>query len=180
MIVLYGDYKDLNYISSKTEPKMTEKHLACVWENFVNGNYDLTEQRIFNNEYLDFYKIFIYHHIFDDHCYTSYGVVDKTKEARNGYLEHCKEFKKKYIDRTNNVIVMETTELHGKEPESLEEIKQREIKYLISFAKRMKTVWEETKNNGDTELAKVYEEVIRNDCQNVNRWKNKTSVNWFC
>ena len=179
MIVLHGDFKDLNFISQAVKPAAEEKHLLSIWEQFIKNGLDLTEKTIQNHEYYDCYKIFIHHYVFDSNCYTSYNVVDKTEDRVSGYLEHCKTFDKKFIDRKNNVLVMEETIYRGKIPANLEELKQREIKNIIKIMTRIKKALQEARENGEDQLAKVYEEIVRDYFKDIKKWKNKTSAKWF-
>ena len=180
MIILHGDYKDLNFISHGTKPAADEGHLPMIWEQFAKGKYNLKEQHISNEEYFNFYKIFITHYIFDTNCYTSYSVVDnETTEYVSGYLEHCKKYERKFIDRENKVLVLEQSIRHGKTPASLEELKQREIKNIINTMKRLKEGLQEAKENGDQRLVKVYECMIMDYWKQIQKWKNKISTKWF-
>lgn len=179
MIVLHGDYKDLNFISHGVKPAADEGHLPLIWEQFVKGNYNLTEQHIQSQEYFDCYKIFITHYVFDTNCYTSYSVVDKTKDKISGYLEHCKGFERKFIDRENKVLILEQTIRYGKVPANLEELRQRQINDIIKTMERMKKGLQEVREKGDQQLAKAYEVMIRDCYSNIQKWRNKTSVKWF-
>ena len=179
MIVLHGDYKDLNFINHGVKPAADEGHLPLIWEQFLKGRYNLMEQRIQSQEYFDCYKIFITHYVCETNCYTSYSVVDKTKDKISGYLEHCKGFERKFIDRENNVLVLEQTIRHGKVPASLEELRQRQIKDIINTMERMKKGLQEAREKGDQQLAKVYEGMAMDYYKEIQKWKNKTSSKWF-
>lgn len=179
MIILYGDYKDLNFTSFETKPAADEGHLPLIWEQFITGKLNLKEQRIQNNEYFDCYKIFITHHVSDMNCYTTYSIINKTKEKVSGYLEHCKGFDRKFIDRDNNVLVMEKTTSYGSIPKNLEELKQRKIKDIIQTMDRLKKGLQEARKKGENQLAKAYEGMIRDYYADIQKWRNKTSVKWF-
>ena len=175
MMILYGDYRDLNYIgtyeSGKPDNVSVEEmeELKPFWDMFVNGKLNLTEGRIKDNEYLENVKIFIHHKIFEKNEYTTYSIVKAESGGGSEYIAHCKNHDRKFIDRENGVVIMESTEVKGKLPTTLEEVKEREIAFHTEALNRIKV--------GDDFVGK--EIAIKLQEKSINKWKNKTETRWF-
>lgn len=129
MIILYGDYKDLNYVMSYQQGKESSnsieeiKELKPYWDMFINGRLNLVECRIKGNEYLEYIKIFICHSVFEEHEYTKYCIKGKTN-AGSDYINHCKGYDRKFIDREKGIIIMERTEKKEKFPRLWKKLKK--------------------------------------------------------
>lgn len=173
MMILHGDYRDLNHIASYENGKPDNvsieemEGLRPFWDMFINGKLNLTEGRIKNNEYLENVKIFIHHCIFEKNEYTTYSIV-KAEGGGSEYVVYCKSHDRKFIDRDNGVVIMESTEVKGKIPKTLEEVKEREIAFHVATLNRIKSADFEGK-----EIAIELEE------ENIEKWKNKTETRWF-
>lgn len=173
MMILHGDYRDLNHVrdyeSGKPDNVSIEEmeELKPFWDMFINGKLNLTEGRIKNNEYLENVKIFIHHYIFEKNEYTTYSIV-KAEGGGSEYIVHCKCHDRKFIDRENGVVIMESTEVKGKIPKTLEDVKEREIAFHVATLNRIKSADFEGK-----ELAIELEE------ESIEKWKNKTETRWF-
>lgn len=172
-MILHGDYKDLNHVAKyeNGKPDSTSveemEELRPYWNMFINGKLNLTEGRIKNEEYLENVKIFIHHSIFEKNEYTTYSIA-KPEVGGSEHISHCKSHDRKFIDRKNGVIIMESTEVKGKAPETLEEVKEREIAFHVEILNRAKS---------DDFTGK--ELLIKLEEQNIEKWKNKTETRWF-
>lgn len=170
MIIFYGDYKDLNYIGDYGKEDVSDeetKQLMPFWNMFINGKLKLKKSRIKNNEYMKYIKIFIDHHVFKNNEYTTYSIV-KAVNSASCYSEHCKSYNRKFIDHENGVIVLEKTQVKGKIPKTLEEIKEREIAFHDAILKRAE------KGNYDGK-----DLLIESEKKAIEKWKNKSEVKWF-
>ena len=172
-MILHGDYKDLNHVAKyeNGKPDSTSveemEELRPYWNMFINGKLNLTEGRIKDNEYLENVNIFIRHSIFEKNEYTTYSIV-KPEVGGSKHISHCKSHDRKFIDRKNGVVIMESTEVKGKIPETLKEVKEREIAFHVKILNRAKF----NDFTGKELLIKLEEE-------NIEKWKNKTETRWF-
>ncbi len=170
MIICYGDFKDLNHISSVNEPSTysSEVHAKTLpyWEMFQGGKLNLTKRNLSKDDWKSCKAVIhITNYVFDEHEYSTYSIL----LASEGVCRYAKEKKHKWIDRENDVIVTEELISQiGREP-NFAEVKEREITYNKKERKRVFPYLDEAV---PTKISDLYTE-------GINRWKKKNDSRWF-
>lgn len=187
-MIIYGDYMDLNCVgdydtSGPDHISLEEKEeLRPVWEMFIGGNLNLVKGRIKYEEYLELPKIFVHHYVFETNQYTTYSIVKGKSRAGDMYVQHCKSFENRFIDREQGVLLLEKTDIRGKVPASLEEIKEKEIAFHKAALKRFTSgdvPGAELSDADRKELVHSWEVCRQHEQEEIDRWENKTTMRWF-
>lgn len=175
MIVFYGDYKDLNFVSDRIAPdderfKRDTPELIPIWEKFKSGNVFLEKGKVSDDELHMLPKIIIRNKVFRENEYTTYTLVRGNGNKLS--LSHFKEFSDKFIDRENGFIVLEADENTGEKPKNLEEVKAREI----AWEKKIFDFFEKDNSDLDEEIIVSH----RKRCEEtIAKWESKTETRWF-
>ena len=188
MMIIYGDFRDLNCVGDYDTSgpgnisKEEKEELRPIWEMFIGGKLNLAKKRILNDEYLALPKIFIHHYVFETNQYTTYSIVKGSSKGGNMYVEHCKGYENKFIDREQGVIVLEKTDAKGKVPASLEEIKAKENAFHKAALKRFDSgnvPGAELCDADRKDIKRSWELCKQYEMEEIDRWENKTTMRWF-
>ena len=142
MMILYGDYKDMNYVAEYENGKPDSvsveemEFLRPYWKKFINGELNLVKRRIKREDIEQYVRINIRHSVFDKNEYTSYVII-KPQTYSSYILQECKESDSTYIDTENGIYITETMDVsRGIAPKNLAELKKREVAWNEEYVKR--------------------------------------------
>ena len=146
MVVVYGDYKDLNFVGNffrgspqSLRNQMEMEFLYPYWEKFVKCEYHLEEKYISDEEWRNSVWIDIRNIVFTENEYTSYGIVSPSPFRP---FQAWKKYDSKYIDKKEGIVVTESLISDGYNP-SFEEVKRREIEYAMKYNAKHLKKWRE-------------------------------------
>lgn len=171
MIILCGDFRDMNHVADfkkccPANASLEEmSSMEPFWYGFLEEKLILGKKQIRSEEYKTLPCIYITHHVYAENEYTSYSLVEGGHRSHTA-IRRCEEFSKKYIDREAGIILIERYDIQGieKPPKSFEEVKKREIDWLN---KRKSYLSAE-----DMEYSQYLD-------REISRWKEKKTARWF-
>ena len=178
MVILYGDFMDMNTIpgyekgraGNTSDEEMDE--LKPYWEKFLHGELDLRKRQVKRSEIERFVRIDIRNSVFVENEYTSYAVIRPQSDSYH-IMQLCKEADAVFVDVDNGVYITETFDYRSVPPKNLEELKTREIALHNQFINRLSP-----ENRGDLD-EKTCKSIIQEELDKIEKWKNKTSQRWF-
>ncbi len=177
MIIIYGDYLDMNHHSefetSKTQ-STTQEEADCLrpyWDKFESGQLNLREGRITRTEWEEYTWIDVCNYWFEPNGYTVYTIIKPS--TRPPYSEWQKRTSK-WFDRDNKVIVTECFNSRvDNPPKVFEDYIEKMRKYTADELKRVMKDW-------PSDLGKEIKDTCENMYQkSLRRWQNKKEARWF-
>lgn len=175
MIILFGDYLDLNhhhpYEWGKPEhvSQQESDELRPYWELFEQGKLNLKKGRITREEWESNVWIDVLNSWFTENGYTTYCLL-KPSTRPPEYIWQEKE--SKWIDRKNGVVVTESFESRiGFTPRHFDDYIDKMREYELKEYKRLTA--------HDFKNTKVNEQVHSSAYDTCQRWLNKTEARWF-
>lgn len=204
MMILYGDYKDLNYIQDFWYGRLDNVSIEEIeemealhphWEKFLNGDMNLKQQRPTRTQIEHFVRLDIHHHVFEDNEYTSYALILPMHSAWSWSICHYAhtDGMQYFLDENAGVYITESEQSIRTPPTSLEELKQREYKWQQKLIKRM-TGMEAVDISMTTEH--LLAQGLQNECPEITdpivisgivkdlldtlvKWRDKETQRWF-
>ena len=135
MLIVHGDYKDLNYTGDfETIPPFEGEVaiLAPFWERFKSGLHLSTY--VNQGDWLSYVWIDIIHRVLPSHAYTSYGIIP-AQTVRPFKLWNL--YDERYADHAAHIFVTETLISHNRRDIPFPELKEMEIEYARMKMNRM-------------------------------------------
>lgn len=179
MMILYGDYKDMNYIanyeSGKPDTVSVEEmeFLKPYWEKFIKGELNLIKKKVKLEDVEHYVRIDIRHSVFEKNEYTSYAII-KPQTCGFYTLQQCREADCTFIDVDNRIYITETNEIpKGSVPKNLTELKDRETVWNEEYIKRF------SQNTIEGINKETCCTIIKSYINQVEKWKNKMQQRWF-
>ena len=175
MIILYGDYLDLNhhhpYEWGKPDhvPQEESDELRTYWELFEQGKLNLKEGRITREEWESNVWIDVRNSWFGENGYTSYALLKPSTRPPESIW---KEKEGKWIDREKCVVVTECFDSRQPNP-------PRHFDEYIDIMRAYELKEYKRITAHDFEDIKINDIVHSSAYESCQKWLNKTEARWF-